>query len=132
MPSKVLLSTSALFLGILGIAGTFIPAELLHLVEKEPVPEFVIVIQIMGGLYLGFALLNWMNRTAPMGGIYGKPVAMANLLHFLVVGLMLIKEAIQGDLGNAFIFLSVLYSAFALGFASTLFFDPFSRKQTNT
>lgn len=126
--SKVLLSASSLFLAILGVAATFLPAEALVVLGVEPATAAIVLVQIMGGLFLGFALLNWMSRQSPMGGIYGKPLATANLVHFMVVGLMLIKEVLQGDLGNGFIFLSVFYVLFGLGFASTLFFDPLSGK----
>ena len=96
------------------------------LVGIEPAAGVLVLFQIAGGLYLGFAILNWMNRTAPVGGIYGKPVATANLIHFLVEALMLIKEVLDGGLGNGFTVLCVLYTLFAAGFASTLFRDPFS------
>ncbi len=124
--SKLLLSASALFLALMGLVGTFIPAEVLVLAEIDPFKETVVMFQIMGGLYLGFAVLNWMSRNAPIGGIYGKPLATANLLHFVVVGLMLLKEVFQGHLGGLFIVLAILYTVFAVGFASTLFRDPLS------
>lgn len=124
--TRLLLLSSATFLGILGLTGTFAPAETLVLLGVDPLPAVVVLFQMGGGLYLGFALLNWMSRNAPMGGIYGKPVATANLIHFLVVALMLIKEVLNGDLGNGFLILCVLYTLFAAGFASTLFRDPLS------
>lgn len=124
--SKALLLSSSAFLAILGFMGTFIPAESLILADIDPLPETVIMFQMMGGLYFGFALLNWMSRESPMGGIYGKPLATSNLVHFMVVALMLLKEVFQGDPGNGFLIISVLYAVFAVGFASTLFRDPFS------
>lgn len=129
--SRILLLSSAVFLGLLGFVGTFIPAEVLAWSDIEPAKSTTVILQIMGGLYLGFAVLNWMSRHGPMGGIYGKPVAMANLVHFMIVGLMLVKEVIQGGLGNAFIVLSILYAVFALGFASTMFFDPLSGRRSD-
>lgn len=124
--SKALLISSAAILAALGFMGTFMPAEVLIVAGVDPLPQTVIMFQIMGGLYLGFALLNWMSRTSPMGGIYGKPLATSNLVHFMVVALMLLKEVFQGDPGNGFLILSVLYAVFAIGFATTLFRDPFS------
>jgi len=128
MFTRALLLSSALFMVLLGAMGTFAPAEVLILADIDPLPSTVILFQIMGGLYLGFAVLNWMSRNAPIGGIYGKPLASANLIHFVVVGLMLVKEVFQGDTGNGFLVLSVFYALFALGFASTLFRDPLSGK----
>lgn len=128
--NRLLLSSSVLFLGLLGLTGTFAPAETLTWLDIDPAPAVVVLFQITGGLYLGFAILNWMNRNAPMGGIYGKPVATANLIHFLVVALMLVKQVWNGDLGNGFLILCVLYTLFAAGFATTLFRDPFSGRVT--
>ena len=127
--TRALLLSSSVFLAILGMAGTFLPAETLVALGIEPSRPFMVIFQIMGGLYMGFAILNWMSRNAPMGGIYGKPVAMANLVHFLVVALMLIKETFGGELGNGFLILSVLYAVFASGFATTLFRDPLSGRK---
>jgi len=84
----------------------------------------------MGGLYLGFAMLNWMNRNAPVGGIYGRPLLTANLIHFLIVSLMLIKHVIDGA-GNGLILLCVLYTSFAVGFGLLQFMDP-TRKSVKT
>lgn len=128
----ILLRASALVMAILGAIGTFMPVEFLVLSEIDPLKPTVILFQIMGGMYLGFAVLNWMSRNAPIGGIYGKPLASANLIHFMVVGLMLGKEVFQNDLGNGLLVLSVLYAIFAIGFASTLFRDPLSGQKTTS
>lgn len=126
MFTRLLLLFSALFLALLGVIGTFASSEALTFVGIDPTKTAVILLQITGGLFLGFAVLNWMSRNAPLGGIYSKPLASANLIHFTVVALMLLKEVFQHDLGNEFLGLSVLYTAFAAGFASTLFRDPLS------
>lgn len=49
--------------------------------------------QVAGALYLGFAFLNWMARSILIGGIYARPVAVGNLLHFLAGALALGKQA---------------------------------------
>ncbi|MDA0684987.1 MAG: hypothetical protein O3A57_11300 [Bacteroidetes bacterium] len=130
MPSKLFLIASTLFLGVLGIGGSFAPTESLALAGVEPSVEVSFIFQMMGGLYLGFAMLNWMNRNAPVGGIYGRPLLTANLIHFLIVSLMLIKHVIDGA-GNGLILLCVLYTSFAVGFGLLQFMDP-TRKSVKT
>lgn len=127
MSSKILLVSSTLFLGVLGIGGTFAPTESLAAAGFDASKEVSFMFQMMGGLYLGFAMLNWMNRDAPVGGIYGRPLLTANLIHFLVVSLMLIKHVLDSA-GNGLILLCVLYTAFAAGFGLLQFRDPTRKK----
>ena len=51
----------------------------------------LLVIQVSGALYLGFANLNWMARGVLIGGIYSRPLAMGNFLHFSIVTIVLAK-----------------------------------------
>jgi hypothetical protein len=81
------------------------------------------LVQMMGALYLGFAILNWTARGVLIGGIYARPVALGNFLHFAMVGVMLIREAIEHSIiqlaTSAFVF-----SAFAIWFGLILFRPP--------
>ena len=74
-----------------------------------------------GAAWLGFALLDWHARGAPFGGIYGRPVALGNFLHFTVIALALAKAAAATPTG-ALVALAVLAAAFALAFGRVLFF----------
>ena len=85
MKTKWLLSSSAVMMGLLGLAGTFIPEEISKILGIDPSPITLILLQIIGGLYLGFAMLNWFTRSALIGGIYNKPVVLGNLIHCIVV-----------------------------------------------
>ena len=48
--------------------------------------------QACGVLYLGFAILNWMAKDDLIGGIYSRPVAMGNFLHFFTIAMALVKS----------------------------------------
>ena len=83
------MTASALVMGALGLAATFLPQEIAaYLGASTTLP---LLIQILGALYLGFAMLNWMARTSLIGGIYSRPVASGNLVHFVVGALALAK-----------------------------------------
>ena len=89
MNTKLLMTAAAIVLGVAGLVLSFLPEEVaqyLHLPAFTP-----IIFQILGATYLGFAMLNWIAKGNLIGGIYSRPVAMGNFMHFLVGGLALIK-----------------------------------------
>lgn len=118
MNSRTLLTASALFLGMAGLALTFAPAELLGTTSDQ----HTVVGQLLGAALCGAACINWMQCGAPMGGIYGRPLAIGNLVHFLVGGLALVKVAPHLQPAWLFLPMVVCYLLFAALFAYTAFF----------
>jgi hypothetical protein len=88
------MSISAAFMALLGLAGSFLPEASLRLIGTEPDTPTVILVQVTAALYMGFAIVNWMARGTVIGGIYGRPLTMGNLLHFAVVAALLIKASV--------------------------------------
>ena len=82
--THVLMSASALTLGLLGLTTTFAPDFVLSSLGAPVSPALLLMIQILGALYMGFAALNWMARDNLIGGIYSRPVAIGNLMHLKV------------------------------------------------
>ncbi len=121
--SRLLLTLSALFLGGAGLGLTFLPQALLLHVRQPDAHILVVFVQTIGAAYLSFAMLNWMSRGAAVGGIYARPLVVANLLHFTMVGILLIKWAAAGAPPGILIFAAV-YTAFAVWFGSLLFASP--------
>jgi len=123
--TKLLMRWSALFLGVLGAAASFMPQEILIRYGTAPSGAGVLLVQILGSLYLGFAILNWMARDILIGGIYARPVALGNFLHFAVVALTLWKAIGGGTFrGSQIIAGAIVYSVFALWFGLVLFGHP--------
>lgn len=118
MSSRTLLVSSALFLGLLGLALTFASQEILATTTAQQ----AFVGQLLGAALCGLALLNWMSKGTAMGGIYGRPLAMGNLTHFTAGGLALLKVA--GHLRPAWLFVALAgcYLLFAVLFARAAFF----------
>ncbi len=75
---------NALVLLIAGVAMLFAPdVVLMSLVDNFPPSAFWLG-QLLGAAWLGMAALSWLSRNAVLGGIYGRPVVMANFaLHFI-------------------------------------------------
>lgn len=122
MTTKLLMTISAVILGATGIILTFIPQEVsrfLNLTEST-----TILFQILGALYFGFAMLNWTAKANLIGGIYSRPVAIANFTHFLIGGLALIKWVLYHTDCTYIWACAVLYLILALLFGLVLFTNP--------
>lgn len=130
--TRLLMSASALFMGLLGIIASFAPDEILRLLDAASSPQLPLLIQITGALYLGFAALDWMARDNLIGGIYSRPVAVANLLHFLTAGIALIRQlAVHPEIGLLWL-LALPYALFATGFGVVLFRHPIRSRAEQT
>lgn len=123
MHTRILMILSAAFMAIIGLAFSFMPQEVLGLHGTEPDTATVMLVQMGGAVYLGFAVLNWTARGILLGGIYAKPVAIGNFLHFVMVAIMLIKAAV-GFLMLPLAISAAVFSAFAIWFGIVMFKPP--------
>ena len=123
MHSRILMSMSAVFLAVLGLATSYMPDRVLGLHGTAPDTATMLFVQMAGALYLGFALLNWTARGVLIGGIYARPVALGNFLHFAMVSVMLIRAAIVHGVVPLAISATV-FSVFAIWFGLVLFKPP--------
>ena len=116
--SKILMTISALFLGIIGIFLSFLPKEIINYLNINSNVITILLFQLLGALYLGFGILNWMLKGSRIGGIYNRPVLMGNFMHFLVGAIALIKivTSIQAH-SEIIIFIMIVYSTLSISFA---------------
>jgi len=118
MKTKPIMISSSIFLGILGISLTFLPDEIVSSLSVTSNPISTLSLQLLGAIYLGFAMLNWMAKGTLIGGIYNKPIAIGNFTHFTIGGLALIKIITEINAHTEIIiFLTVFYVIFAVLFA---------------
>jgi len=129
MNTKILMITSALLMAICGILFQFIPNIILRLFEVDSNPILPLLVQMMGAMYLGFAMMNWMAKTVLIGGIYARPLAMGNLLHFMIGALALIKFAFSNPHLWTIWITAIFYSIFAILFGIVMFTNPLSAKK---
>ena len=126
MNTKALMIISAIFLAINGFGFTFFPNEIavLLLGINSDNYIFILILQILGALYLGFSILNWVSKTSLIGGIYNKPLLIGNLLHFFTASMALIK-LIPAFQDHQLIFsYTIIYSLFTLSFGYVFFTNP--------
>lgn len=122
--TRVLMSASALTFLLIGIPCVFAPEIVLAKLGSSGAGAQLLVVQVTGALYCGFAAINWMGRGNLIGGIYGRPVAMGNLLHLTVAGLAIAKSA-HGGVVPAWVWaVAAIYSILFAGFASVVFGNP--------
>ncbi|WP_405225714.1 hypothetical protein [Dokdonia sp. Asnod1-B02] len=117
MITKIVMTSSALFLAITGILLSFLPNEIADYLNIEPNIITILFLKIMSAFYMGFGILNWMGRGTLIGGIYNKPIAIGNLMHFGVGAIALVKVVshIQ-EHSEIFISLTIMYVLFAILF----------------
>lgn len=126
MNTKLLMIISAVIMGIAGIVLSFLPQEIAEYIGSAAISS--IMLQMMGALYFGFAMLNWTAKSNLIGGIYSKPVALANFAHFFIGGLALLKLAFnESDLLYIWI-AGTIYWSFGILFSYVLFTNPALKK----
>jgi hypothetical protein len=125
MNTKIIMTISALVLGASGIALIFAPDIVLNNLKVDTTSTSLLLAQVMGGLYFGFSMLNWMTKASPIGGIYNRPIAVANFSHFLIAGLSIIKLLTSGPGQPTILWASgALYTILGVLFTIILFRHP--------
>jgi hypothetical protein len=62
---RLVLRLSAIYLAIVGLALMFAPLQFgIGAVPRDASPELVALLRLLGGPFLGIAVLNWMTRNA--------------------------------------------------------------------
>ncbi|MEC9026273.1 MAG: hypothetical protein VYD20_01185 [Candidatus Neomarinimicrobiota bacterium] len=130
MNTKPLMTLNAIMLALIGISLIFLPKEILDYFELSASDTLELLMQITGSLYFAFAMLNWMSKGSIIGGIYGRPIAIANLTHFVIAGLSLIK-GIMANTGLSYVIwsIAIVYSIFAILFGIVAFKHPVSKNK---
>jgi Na+-driven multidrug efflux pump len=125
MNTKLLMTISALFLGITGLILSFFPKEIISYLNDETNVITTLILQIIGSVYLGFGMLNWMAKGTRIGGIYNRPIAIGNFMHFGVGAMTLIKVVFGIQIHAEIIIpLTIIYGIFAISFAYVFMTNP--------
>ena len=130
MNTKILLTSSALLLASIGILLSFLPNEVMEYLNVEPNPITILFLNILSALYLGFGILNWMAKGTLIGGIYNRPIAIGNLMHFGVGAIALVKVVSNIQTHSEIIIsLTVIYVIFTILFAYVFRTNPTKTKK---
>jgi len=78
---KATLILSALYLAVIGLALILVPVQFgVGAVPADASPELIALLRLLGGPFLGIAVLNWLSRDAEAAAI--RPVLLANFVGF--------------------------------------------------
>ena len=121
MNTKILMMATSLLNGLIGALMLFAPDEVVRYLGNERSDALIAILQLMGGMFIGKATLNWTAKDFVIGGIFSRPLTLGNFTHFLVGSLVLLKCPLlrQGDVLCVAFF--ALYSLFAIAFGYLVF-----------
>ncbi|PKG42660.1 hypothetical protein [Psychroflexus sp. MES1-P1E] len=125
MNTKIIMTSSAILLAAIGILFSFLPNEVMEYLNIESNTITILFLNLMSALYLGFGILNWMAKGTLIGGIYNKPIAIGNLMHYGVGAIASVKVVSNIQMHQEIIIsLTIIYVIFAILFASIFFKNP--------
>ena len=127
MNSRMVLVSSAVVLLAAGLVLNFAPDETAAWLGAPPSPVVSTILQLLSATLLGMGFLNYFSRANMMGGIYGRPLALGNLLMFAISALTLVR----GSHGSTILLVAAAVSAvLALAFAWRIFLaDPVAEQE---
>ena len=120
MTSRTIATVSALVLAAAGTLLLFASDEVLPRLVPGISRDASWIGQVLAAAWLGIAALNWLSRGSVLGGIYGRPIVMANAATWFITTTVLVKA----PLGGAQI-VAALPAVFALVYGWLLFRGPF-------
>jgi hypothetical protein len=123
--SNVITTISALVLAVGGIVLLFGAQEILVRMLPGTTAGTAVLGQLVAAGWLAIAGLNWNQRQTIVGGIYGRPMVLANFALYMVTAFSLAHPAMAGGAPRVFGPLAVLFGAFALLYAMLLLRGPF-------
>lgn len=114
MNTKLLMTSSSIVLGLAGIFALLSPDLLLPVQAAAGTAS--LLVQLMGALYFSLALMNWTAKDSAIGGIYARPVSLANFSHFFIGALVLGKYLLSNEFNLTIFVVTAVYVIFAACF----------------
>lgn len=125
MISSFITHVSALILAMAGAAFLFASDVILPAAIAGFPPDAAWLGQLLAAAWLGLAFLNWTHRTTVLGGIYGRPVVLANFALYVMSALSLAR-VVDGSSASAWLWPALIVSAvLAMGYGTLLLWGPF-------
>jgi len=122
MNAKYLMVTSSVLLGLPGLLALFVPEELLKILSLPFTKPLPVLIQLLGAMYLSFALMNWTAKDNIIGGVYLRLISIANFSHFMIGALTLLNNQFSNGANLYLLSVSIVYAVFAIIFTWLVFF----------
>jgi hypothetical protein len=113
---KVTLTLSAIYLALVGIGLMIFPLQFgVGAVPEDASPQLIALLRLLGGPFLGIAVLNWISRDAEPPAL--RAVLLANLVGIGAVAANDVVGVATGEAREAAKIFLVVHLAFAIAFA---------------
>lgn len=117
---KATLILSALYLAAIGLALMLVPLQFgVGAVPADASPELVALLRLLGGPFLGIAVLNWLSRDAAPSPA-ARAVLIANIVGFGAVAANDVWGVASGEAREIAKLFLVVHLAFTLAFIAAL------------
>lgn len=116
-----LLTLSAAAYFLVSVALLFTTEELLEFAGAAGTVLEIALLQLLGAALFGLAMLNWMSRYSRIGGIFGRPLVIANFASAFIAAMMLVHLWREDRLSTPLMCALVFYAVLALAFGVKLF-----------
>ena len=125
MISPVVSRASAGVLAAGGVLLLFAPDEVMPALLPGASSAAQSLGQCLAAAWLAMAVLNWLQRNVVLGGIYGRPIVLANLTLYFVTAASLARPLLAGGMPQSLWVVFAPAAALALVYAALLFRGPF-------
>jgi hypothetical protein len=117
--TKLTLTLSSFYLAAVGLALMFFPLQFgRDAVPMDAAPELLALLRLLGGPFLGIAMLNWLSRNA--GPATLRTVLLANLVGFGAVAANDVWGVASGEARDIAKLFLIVHLLFTFAFAMTL------------
>jgi hypothetical protein len=114
---RLTLTLSAIYLALVGIGLLLFPLQFgVGAVPQDASPQLVALMRLLGGPFLGIAVLNWLSRNAQPSTL--KTVLLANVVGFGAVAANDIFGVATGEARDVAKYFLVVHLLFALAFVA--------------
>lgn len=113
--TKSTLTLSAAYLAAVGLALMLFPLQFGRgAVPADAAPELLALLRLLGGPFLGIAVLNWLSRNAAPTAL--RSILLANIVGFGAVAANDIWGVVSGDAREIAKLFLVIHALFAVAF----------------
>jgi hypothetical protein len=117
--TKFALPASAIYLAAIGLSLIAVPLKFgIGAVPADASPKLVALLRLLGGPFLGIAVLNWLSRDTSGSAL--RPVLLANLVGFGAVAANDVWGIATGEARELAKLFVVFHVLFTLAFAVSL------------
>ena len=115
---KLTMTLAAIYLAAIGLALLLVPVQFgVGAVPPDASPQLTALLRLMGGPFLGIALLNWLSRGAGPSPLL-KAILIANLIGFGLVAANDVWSVATGEAREVAKYFQLIHLLFALAFAA--------------